>query len=118
MHAQLTKPFALALGVIPILGIIAPLPARAEISGLAVHSTKDIGPFRGKPYREVQAQLQGTAPGGSYSVPVTLAFPKQTSDHNGFAVIDIFNTVTIGDEKWFPGGRAFPVARFQMPMSA
>jgi hypothetical protein len=33
--------------------------------------------------------LNGAAPGGAYSVPVTLAFPKQASDHNRFAIVDI-----------------------------
>src|SRR5689334_18469686 len=104
MHAQLAKLSAFAFGALPILGVATPLPARAEITGLTVQSAKDIGPFRGKPYRKVEAQLKGTAPGGDYSVPVTLAFPKQASDHNGFAIVDVFNTVTIGDKKWFPGG--------------
>jgi hypothetical protein len=81
---------------------------------LAVHSAKDIGPFRGKPYREVEAQLQGTAPGGGYSVPVTLAFPAQASDHNGFAVVDIDNTITIGSKQYVTGGGAFPLARMRM----
>src|SRR5690242_8958356 len=103
-----------ALMAVTMLGIVGPQLTHAEITGLAVTSAKDIGPFRGKPYREVEAQLQGTAPGGGYSVPVTLVFPKQASDHNGFAIVDLFNTVTVGDEKWLPGGRAFPVARFQM----
>jgi hypothetical protein len=96
---------------LPALASNAPLPARAEISGLAVDSAKDIGPFRGKVYREVQAHLNGTAPGGAYSVPVTLAFPKQASDHNGSAIVDVFNTITVGDDKFVLGGRAFPLAR-------
>jgi Alpha/beta hydrolase domain len=114
MHAQMAKLSAFLLGAVPVLSVVSPSPARAEITGLTVQSAKDIGPFQGKPYREVEAQLKGTAPGGGYSVPVTLAFPKQASDHNGFAIVDVFNTVTVGDKKWFPGGRAFPVARFQM----
>ena len=36
--------------------------------------------------------MMGTAPGGAYDVPVTLAFPTR-SDHSGVAVVDVVNTV-------------------------
>lgn len=88
--------------------------ARAEPRGLTVRTAKDIGPFHGKAYREVEAQLQGTAPGGAYSVPVTLAFPKQISDHNGFAIVDIVNTITIGKEQFVLGGQPLLLARGHM----
>jgi hypothetical protein len=72
----------------------------AEITQITVTASSDIGPFRGKGYREVQATMEGVAPGGSYSVPIVLAFPKAVADYNGFALIDVFNTVTVGDPKW------------------
>ena len=103
-----------ALSVVGLSAIFFPgamHTSRADITGLVVDSTKDIGPFRGKPYREIEAHLNGTAPGGAYSVPVTLAFPKQASDHNRFAIVDIDNTVTIGNDKFVLGGRAVPGAR-------
>jgi hypothetical protein len=103
MYAQIARLSVIVLGAIPVLSVIALLPARAEITGLTVRSAQDIGPFQGKPYRQVEAQLQGTAPGGAYAVPITLAFPKQASDHNGFAILDVDNTLTIGS-KQFPGG--------------
>jgi hypothetical protein len=111
MHSQTTKLSAFA--VVAIFGIAGTQPTRAEISSLSVTSAKDIGPFRDKPYREVEAQLRGTAPGGAYSVPVTIAFPKKASDHNGFTVVDVDNTITVGN-KDFPGGGAFPMARASM----
>lgn len=111
MHLQTTKLSAFA--VVAIFGIAGTQPTRAEISSLSVTSAKDIGPFRDKPYREVEAQLRGTAPGGAYSVPVTIAFPKKASDHNGFTVVDVDNTITVGN-KDFPGGGAFPMARASM----
>ena len=86
-------------------------PAGAEIKNIVVSSTSDIGPFRGKSYREVKATMQGVAPGGAYSVPVVLAFPKKAADHNGFALVDIINTVTIGKAEFVLGGRPLPLAR-------
>ena len=47
-------------------------------------------------------------------MPVTLAFPKEASDHNGFAVVDIVNTHTVGNEQWVLGGQPFPLARGHM----
>jgi hypothetical protein len=79
-----------------------------------VRTAKDIGPFRGKAYREVEAQMHGNAPGGAYAVPVTLAFPKQVPDHNGFAIVDIVNTITIGREQWVLGGQPMLLARRHM----
>jgi hypothetical protein len=97
-----------------IAAALLPAPASAEIAKLTVNSAADIGPFRGKPYREVQATMEGAAPGGAYAVPVTLAFPKDKAAHNGFAILDVINTVTIGQETWPGGGRAFPVARVHL----
>jgi hypothetical protein len=88
--------------------------AAAEITHIAVTASNDIGPFRGKAYREIQATMEGAAPGGAYSIPIVLAFPKGDVDYNGFAVIDVFNTVTVGDPGWVTGGGVFPVARGQM----
>jgi hypothetical protein len=106
-----------ALSVVGLSAIFFPgamHTSRADITGLVVESTKDIGPFRGKPYREIEAHLNGTAPGGAYSVPVTLAFPKQASNHNRLAIVDVVNTVTIGNDKFVLGGRPIPTARTQL----
>ena len=92
-----------ALSVVGLNAIVsqgAMHASRAEITALVVDSTKDIGPFRGKAYREIEAHLNGGARGGAYSVPVTLAFPKQASDHNHFAIVDVDNTITIGNGKF------------------
>jgi hypothetical protein len=89
-------------------------PAFAEITKVTVNTAADIGPFRGNHYREIQATMEGTAAGGVYAVPVTLAFPKDVAAHNSFAVLDVINTVTIGQETWPGGGRAFPVARVHL----
>jgi Alpha/beta hydrolase domain len=89
-------------------------PGHAEITGVTVLAAKNIGPFRGKAYREVEARMEGSAPGGAYAVPVTLAFPKEASDHNGFAVVDVVNTHTVGNEQWVLGGQPFPLARIHI----
>ncbi len=96
------------------LALAAPIPGQAEIKSLTVLSSKDAGPFRGKPYREIDARMEGSAPGGAYAVPVTLVLPKQAADHNGFAVVDIINTVTIGQEQFVIGGQPLPLARTHM----
>jgi hypothetical protein len=112
MCAILASAFTAVIAVGPA-AVTSP-PARAEPSGLTVRTAKDIGPFRGKAYREVEAQLRSTAPGGAYAVPITLAFPKRVSDHNGFAIVDIVNTITIGKEQFVLGGQPLPLARGHM----
>jgi alpha/beta hydrolase family protein len=96
------------------LSLVLSHQAAAEITHIVVTSSSDIGPFRGKGYREVQATMEGVAPGGPYSVPVVLAFPTAAADDNGFALIDVFNTVTVGDPEWVTGGRVSPVGRGQL----
>ena len=58
--------------------------------------------------------MEGTAPGGAYSVPVTLALPRLASDHNGFAIVDVVNTITIYFDNWVLGGQPLPLARGHM----
>src|SRR4029077_19121162 len=99
------------LGFARGLSLMLGRPAAAEITHIVVTSSSDTGPFRGKGYREVQATMEGLAPGGPYSVPIVLAFPNAVADYNGFALIDVFNTVTVGNPKWVTGGRVAPVAR-------
>jgi hypothetical protein len=98
-----------------LLGVVLLQPsASAEIRSVSVRTATDIGPFRGKPYREIEATMAGTAPGGAYAVPVTLAFPVRTADHNGYAVVDIINSTTVG-KTWPLGGTPlFPIARMHM----
>ena len=67
MHLQTTKLSAFA--VVAIFGIAGTQPTRAEISSLSVTSAKDIGPFRDKLYREVEAQLRVHRPGRSLLRP-------------------------------------------------
>ena len=112
MCAVLASTITAVIAVGP--AVVASPAARAEPSGLTVRTAKDIGPFRGKAYREVEAQMHGNAPGGAYAVPVTLAFPKQVPDHNCFAIVDIVNTITIGREQWVLGGQPMPLARRHM----
>jgi hypothetical protein len=86
----------------------------AEITSLTALSSKDIGPFNDKPYREIEARLEGSAPGGAYAVPITLVLPARAEDHNGFAVVDIINTITIGKPQFVVGGAPLPLARGHM----
>lgn len=88
--------------------------ADAKITGFKVTSSKEIGPFHGKSYREVSAMLEGTAPGGAYSVPAVLAFPVSPADFNGFALVDVVNTITVGNSDFAPGGRIYPVGRLHI----
>jgi hypothetical protein len=89
-------------------------PAWAEITSLTTLSSKAIGPFDDKPYREIEVRMEGTAPGGAYAVPITLVLPARAEDHNGFAVVDIINTVTIGKPQFVTGGAPLPLARTHM----
>jgi len=102
------------LGLVFAIPFLTSSPAAAEIKNIVVASASEIGPFRGKGYREVHATMEGVAPGGAYSVPVVLAFPKAAADHNGFAVVDVINTSTIGKEQFVLGGRPLPLARSHM----
>ncbi len=102
------------LGLLSAIPLATSGPAVAEIKKIAITSSSDIGPFRGKSYREVQATMEGVAPGGVYSVPTVLAYPKVAADHNGFAVVDIVNTVTIGKEQFVLGGKPLALARSHM----
>lgn len=114
MHCTRLSSFSIPLSAVVALILAAAPPADAEVKGLTVLSAKDSGPFRGKAYREVEAQMEGSAPGGAYAVPVTLAFPKEASDHNGFAIVDVINTHTVGNEQWVLGGQPFPLARIHV----
>jgi hypothetical protein len=102
------------LGLILAIPLAMSGPAAADIKKIVVVSSSDIGPFRGKSYYEVQAKMEGVAPGGAYSAPMVLAYPKVAADHNGFAVVDVVNTHTIGREEWVLGGRPLPLARVHM----
>src|SRR5262245_21733764 len=105
---------AVWLGLISTLPLAVSGPAVAEIKKIVVSSTSAIGPFHGKSYREVQAKMEGSAPGGAYSVPMTLAYPQAAADHNGYAVVDVITAITIGKEQWVLGGRPPPLARLHM----
>ncbi|MGL4967682.1 MAG: hypothetical protein ACRC67_41080 [Inquilinus sp.] len=74
-------------------------------------SANDIGSFRDKVYRQLETLMEGSAPGGPYAVPVTVAFPVQASDRHGFAVVDVVNTITISKDQWVLSGRPLPQAR-------
>jgi hypothetical protein len=111
---RMTK-FCELLGSLAISALLtAAGGAEAKITGFKVTSSKEIGPFAGKPYREVTGMLEGTAPGGAYSVPSVLAFPAKAADFNGFALVDVVNTITVGMADFLPGGQVFPVGRFHM----
>ncbi len=102
------------LGLVFAMPLTQSAPAAAEIKKIVVTSSRDIGPFRGKNYREVQATMEGVARGGAYTVPVVLAYPRAAGDYNGFAIVDVYNTVTVGDPDWVLGGQVFPFARIHM----
>jgi hypothetical protein len=94
----------------PALGLALSVSsnALADVTRIVVTSSMEIGPYRGREYQYIQGMAQGTAPGGPYSVPVELAFPVSADDFNGFALVDIINTSTIGASGWPEGGRPQP----------
>ena len=51
------------------LSLMLARPTAAEITHILVTSSSDIGPFRGKGYREIQATMEGVAPGGPTASP-------------------------------------------------
>jgi hypothetical protein len=71
--------------------------ANAAVTSVSVVSVTDLGEFDHRGYREVQIRMIGTAPGGVYDVPVTLAFPERSKDYSGVALVDVANTVGITD---------------------
>jgi hypothetical protein len=82
---------AAALGVCALL--FAYDSARAAVTSVSVVSATELGEFDHRAYREVELRLVGTAPGGGYDVPVTLAYPTDDRDYSGVAVVDVVNTV-------------------------
>ena len=84
--------------------------AQAEIIALNVISTADVGSFRNRPYMQIEARMEGRAPGGVYDVPITLLLPKRSDDGNGVAVVDVLNTVAVGKDTVL-GPDPLPLAR-------
>lgn len=93
-----------------VAGTIIAAPSQAEITSLSVASVKDVGPFRGKAYQQVEARMDGKAPGGAYSVPLTILLPRRAADGNGVAVVDVLNTVAVGKDTVL-GAQPLPLAR-------
>jgi hypothetical protein len=62
------------------------------VTSVSVVSWTELGDFDHRSYREVEIRMRGTAPGGAYDVPVTLAFPERSKDYSGVAVVDVINT--------------------------
>ena len=69
--------------------------ARAAVTSVSVVSSTELGSFDHRDYREVQIRMRGTAPGGAYDVPVTLAFPERSKDYSGVAVVDVANNAFV-----------------------
>src|ERR687897_3387548 len=74
-----------------LLGAAFTGTARAAITSISVVSSTELGRFDHRDYREVEIRMMGTAPGGAYDVPVTLAFPERSKDYSGVAVVDVVN---------------------------
>jgi hypothetical protein len=86
-----TRIFLSALAVALVLTATGP----AAITSVSVVSSTELGKFDHRDYREVQIRMNGTAPGGAYDVPVTLAFPQESKDYSGVAVVDVINTALV-----------------------
>ena len=78
-----------------LLGAALAGTARAAITSISVVSSTELGRFDHRDYREVQIRMVGTAPGGAYDVPVTLAFPERSKDYSGVALVDVINTSAV-----------------------
>src|SRR5829696_6278141 len=106
---------AIAAFVLLLLGAAFTGTARAAITSISVVSSTELGTFDHRDYREVQIRMVGTAPGGAYDVPVTLAFPERSKDYSGVAVVDVINTSLVTAAVVpAPATRVpFPLARVQ-----
>src|SRR5580765_8732701 len=78
-------------------------PARAAVTSVTVVSSTELGTFGHRDYREVKIRMRGTAPGGAYDVPVTLAFPERSKDYSGVALVDVINTALVAPPPPAPG---------------
>jgi hypothetical protein len=111
-----TRLFLSALAVAALLGAGLTATGPAAITSVSVVSSSELGKFDHRDYREVQIRMMGTAPGGAYDVPVTLAFPQESKDYSGVAVVDVINTA-IATAAVIPAPATRtpdPVARLQM----
>jgi hypothetical protein len=80
-----------ALGALSCLIVV--LEARAWAAGASLYpGTSRSVPCDHKTCTEVQTVLHGSAPGGGYSVPVTLLYPP-ARQCSGVAVLDLPNTI-------------------------
>src|SRR5215204_2231398 len=87
--------------------------ARAAVTSISMVSSTELGTFDHRDYREVQLRMVGTAPGGAYDVPVTLAFPERSKDYSGVAVVDVINTSFVFAPPPFANA-GYPLARAQL----
>src|SRR5436190_15486864 len=62
------------------------------------------------PYLEVAATMNGEAPGGSYQVPITLAYPQESSQCNHAGMVDVVNTAVLLFTAFDGGGFAPPLS--------
>src|SRR5215813_461989 len=88
---SLLKVIALsALAVMVIVGALLVLspPAAANVTQVVVNQTTVLGNNI-----EVVGFMEGTAPGGSYSVPVTLLYP--ISGGSGVGLVDVVNSAAV-----------------------
>ncbi len=90
-HRTLICLTATALAACALLG--SPDTAQAVVTSVSVVSSTELGAYDHRPYREATLRMVGTAPGGAYDVPVTVAFPTRSRDYSGVAVVDVVNTV-------------------------
>ena len=100
-----------------LVGFVAfghPPMAIAEILDIAITSTATHGEFEGKKYQKIEATVRGRAPGGKYSIPLTIAFAADPQQRGDVAIVDVVNTVTIGEKGFVIGGAALPTARIHM----
>jgi hypothetical protein len=96
-----------------LIGAALTADADAAITSISVVSSTQLGEFGHRDYRELQIRMLGTAPGGAYNVPVTLAFPERSKDYSGVAVVDVVNDAFVtGAVIPAPATRTpFPLAR-------
>jgi hypothetical protein len=106
---------AIAIAACLLLLLGARGPAGAAVTSVTVVSSTELGTFGHRDYREVKIRMRGTAPGGAYDVPVTLAFPERSKDYSGVAVVDVINTAFVVTPPPPPGTAVpIPVARVRM----
>jgi PKD repeat protein/sugar lactone lactonase YvrE len=103
------------------LSLVFATNAAADVTAVVVTSSTSLGTFRGKPYLEIKGTMLGTVvrpdlTTGDYAVPITLDYPADPADGNGFGIVEPLHQsllrqaiATIGADSLFGNGYVYAV---------